>query len=521
MSKNNYVMPPEILEVLGPPPLLGSENPKRWNETLARYAQSYPPKDADDFEGWRNVWNLACDHWEEERMKRFKVEVLEAPRRAKLEQELLARVDKIEDELRSQALEQAIAQWRRRYHGSGWRAESNEKLPAETKGLRAEADPKLPAEAQTIPVVTATEPALLLPPATDADYAEAFAENMHIYCCADQIQNSARKRYDAVRDQIDLRRAAELASKMVNGEVTPIERQLQSGEVSSVEQLSESAPATTSVLLSSIQQFTPDASVTETLMSVRSMQLLEPPNSPEPQGSSEVATASVVDAASAMEPPSIAVGETSRSASSPERLEAPKLPEPQDSSEASIGSTLDVAPVVELSTTVGEATKSASSARFLEVPNSFEPQESSEASTASAMDVMPAIEPSTAVGEGGPPRVPPAMDTNNIENNNVVTDPSLAAPPAAHANSPGTSVTSTAVASSVGSVIAGAAMPEPTPAVERNDERDRVESPGALVQPSQQHQVAPAKNESEADRRARIGAWIREEIARRDAGPAR
>jgi hypothetical protein len=376
MSKNNYVMPPGILEVLGPPPLLGSENPKRWNETLARYAQSYPPKDADDFEGWRNVWNLACD----------------------------------------------------------------------------------------------------LPPATDADYAEAFAENMHIYCCADQIQNSARKRYDAVRDQIDLRRAAELASKMVNGEVTPIERQLQSGEVSSVEQLSESAPATTSVLLSSIQQFTPDASVTETLMSVRSMQLLEPPNSPEPQGSSEVTTASVVDAASAMEPLSIAVGETSRSASS---------------------------------------------ARFLEVPSSFEPQESSEASTASAMDVMPAIEPSTAVGEGGPARVPPGMDTNNIENNNVVTDPSLAAPPAAHANSPGTSVTSTAVAGSVGSVIAGAAMPEPTPAVERNDERDRVESPGALVQPSQEHQVAPAQKESEADRRARIGAWIRKEIARRDAARAR
>ena len=72
MSKSNYVIPPEILELLGPPPLLASENPKRWNGTLARYAQSYPPKDADDFEGWRNVWNLACDQWEEERMKRFR-----------------------------------------------------------------------------------------------------------------------------------------------------------------------------------------------------------------------------------------------------------------------------------------------------------------------------------------------------------------------------------------------------------------------------------------------------------------
>src|SRR5215469_9984215 len=93
MSKNNYVIPPEILAVLGPPPLLASENPKRWNETLARFAQSYPPKDADDFEGWKDVWNLACDHWEEERMKRFKVEVLEAPRRAKSEQKLLALAD--------------------------------------------------------------------------------------------------------------------------------------------------------------------------------------------------------------------------------------------------------------------------------------------------------------------------------------------------------------------------------------------------------------------------------------------
>jgi hypothetical protein len=447
MSKNNYVIPPEVLEVLGPPPLLASENPKRWNETLARYAQSYPPKDADDFEGWRNVWNLACDHWEEERMKRFKVEVLEAPRRAKLEQKLLERVNKVEDELRAQALDQVLAKFSRGYPGSGQRANSNEKLAVETKGVRAEADPKLPAEAQTLPAVTATEPAPLLPHATDADYADAFAENMPIYYCADQIQNSARKRYDAVRDQIDLRHAAELASKMVNGEVAPTERPLQSGDVSSVEHLSESAPATTSVLPSSIQPFTPDASVTEALMSVRFTQLLAPPKSPEPQGSSEVSTASAVDAAPAIEP-SIAVGETSRSASSPQHLEAPNLPEPQDSSEASIGSTLDVASVVDLS---------------------------------------------TAVGEGGPARVPPGMDTNNIENNNVATDPSLAAPPAGRASSPRTSVTSTAVTASVGSVIAGAVMPEPTPAAERKDERDRVEFPGALVQPSQQHRVASAQ----------------------------
>jgi len=405
-------------------------------------------------------------------MKRFKVEVLKAPRRAKLEQEFIARVDKIEDELRSQSLDRAIAQSGRRYHGSGRRAESNEKLPAETKGLRAEADPKLPAEAPTNAAATATEPAPLLPPATDADYADAFAENLHIYCCADQIQNSARKRYDAVRDQIDLWRAAELASKMVNGEVAPTERQLQSGEVSSVEHLRESASATTSALLSSIQPFTPDTAVTETLMSVRSMQLLAPPNSPEPHGSAEVSIASAVDAAPAIEQFSIAVGETSRSASSPQHLEPPNLSEPQESSEASIGSTLDV---------------------------------------------TPAIEPTTAVGERGSARGPSGMDTNNIENNNVATDLPLAAPPAARASSPRTSVTSTAVTASVGSVIAGAMMPEPTPAVERKDERDRVESSGALVQQSQEHRVASAQKESETHWIDAIRACWRKDIAQRDA----
>jgi hypothetical protein len=442
MSKNNYVIPPEILEVLGPPPLLASENPKRWNETLARIAQYYPPKDADDFEGWRNVWNLACDNWEEERMKRFKVGVLDIPYRARLEQALLARVDTVEDELRTQAFDQMLVQWRRRYPGSRRPAESNEKLPA---------------EGQTIPALTATEPAPLLPPATDADYADAFVENMPAYYCADQIQNSARKRYDAVRDQIELRRAAELASKTVNGEATPTERQLQSGEVSSVEQLSESAPATTSGLLSSIQP-------------VRSQLLLEPPNSSEPRGQSEVSTASAVDAAPAIEP-STAVGETSRAVSSPQ---------------------------------------------WLQVPNSSEPQVSSEVSTASAMDVTPAIEPCTAVGDGGPVRVPPGMD-NSLDNNNVATAPSLAAPPAVRASLPGTSVTSTAVTASVGSGIAGAVMPEPTPAAEGKDQRSRVESPSASVQPSQQHRVVSAQEESEVERIARIKAWIRKERARRAA----
>jgi hypothetical protein len=179
--------------------------------------------------------------------------------------------------------------------------------------------------------------------------------------------------------------------------------------------------------------------------------------------------------------------------------------------------TLDVAPVVDLSTTVGETTKSASSPQVLEVQNSSEPQESSEVPTASPMDVTPVIEPSTAVGDGGLARAAPGMDTNTIENNNVAADPSLAAPPAARAGSSRTSVTSTTVTASVGSVIAGAVMPEPTPAAERKDERDRVEFPGASVQPSQQHRVASAQEESEVERIARIRAWVRKEIARRDA----
>jgi hypothetical protein len=79
-------------------------------------------------------------------MKRFKVEALEAPYRAKLEQALQARVTKVEDELGTRALERVLAE--HGYPGSRGRAQSNEKLPAETKRFGAEADQKLPAEGQ-------------------------------------------------------------------------------------------------------------------------------------------------------------------------------------------------------------------------------------------------------------------------------------------------------------------------------------------------------------------------------------
>jgi hypothetical protein len=516
MSKNKYVIPPDVLEVLGPPPLLASESPKQRNETLARFARSFPPKNEDDFEGWKYVWNLACDHREEERMKRFKVEFLEAPQKANWKQELLARVAKMEDELGTQALERAFANFQGRYGLPRSPVQSDDKLPAETKGLVTETDPKLPAEMQPLSAVTATEPAPLLPP-TDADYADAFAQNMDLYICCDQIQNSARKRYDAVRYQFELRRAAELAAKMVNREVAPTERQLQDREGSSAEHLSDSVPAPTSVLLSSIQPFTPGASPTETSMSVQSTQLLEPPNSPEPEELCMVSSAA--DAVGAIEP-SIVAGETSGSASSQQCSKTPNLAEPQAPPEASIGSMRDAAPVVELSTAVDETTKSASSPQYLEAPDSCEPPESSELSTASAMGVPPAIDPSTAVGKAGPARVTPGMHTNDIDSN-VATDLLLAKLPAARESSPRTSINSTAVTASDGPVIAGAPMAEVTPAADRKDEGDRVESPGTLVQPSQQKRVPSAQKESEADRVAGIRGWVREEIARRDAERAR
>ena len=60
-------------------------------------------------------------------------------------------------------------------------------------------------------------------------------------------------------------------------------------------------------------------------------------------------------------------------------------------------------------------------------------------------------------------------------------------------------------------------MPEPTPAVERKDERDRVESSGALVQQSQEHRVASAQKESETHWIDAIRACWRKDIAQRDA----
>src|SRR5689334_20008513 len=91
---------------------------------------------------------------------------------------------------------------------------------------------------------------------------------------------------------------------MVNGEVAPTERQLQSGEVLAVEHLSE--PALDTLDVAPVVDLS--TTVGETTKSASSPQVLEVQNSSEPREPSEVSTASPMDVTSVIEP-STAVGD--------------------------------------------------------------------------------------------------------------------------------------------------------------------------------------------------------------------
>jgi hypothetical protein len=124
-----------------------------------------------------------------------------------------------------------------------------------------------------------------------------------------------------------------------------------------------------------------------------------------------------------------------------------------------------------------------SSPQHLEAPNLPEPQDSSEGAIGSTMEVAPVVDLSTTVGETTKSTSSPQF---------------LEVPNSSERQE--SSEVSTASAMDVTPAI------EPSTAV----------GDGGL-QPSQQHRVASAQKESEADRDARIRAWVRKEIARRDA----
>src|SRR5262245_24092920 len=77
-----FVIPAEILELLGPPPVRSPEDAKRWYAIFNRFARWLRPKDI--FE-WFWAWDLTAERWEMDRQRKTKV-VVNAVQRAIVEE---------------------------------------------------------------------------------------------------------------------------------------------------------------------------------------------------------------------------------------------------------------------------------------------------------------------------------------------------------------------------------------------------------------------------------------------------
>jgi hypothetical protein len=67
-------LPPEILDVLGPPPLLSTEDEATYYTVFAYFVDAINPK---DILVWMRIKDLADYHWEIRRLRRIKVDIVQ------------------------------------------------------------------------------------------------------------------------------------------------------------------------------------------------------------------------------------------------------------------------------------------------------------------------------------------------------------------------------------------------------------------------------------------------------------
>jgi hypothetical protein len=89
MKKNTFVVPPEIRRLLGPAPLLSSEDPNRFEEMFNHFAQCYQPKNALE---WFRVWHQTVAGWKIQRLIRYDSQVQESLHKKAVEEAERARV---------------------------------------------------------------------------------------------------------------------------------------------------------------------------------------------------------------------------------------------------------------------------------------------------------------------------------------------------------------------------------------------------------------------------------------------
>src|SRR6266404_345511 len=97
MKKSTFVVPPEIRRLLGPAPVLSSEDPNRFEEMFNHFAQCYQPKNALE---WFRVWHQTVAGWKLQRLSRYGTQVQEALHKKVVEEAERARAKQADEEHR-------------------------------------------------------------------------------------------------------------------------------------------------------------------------------------------------------------------------------------------------------------------------------------------------------------------------------------------------------------------------------------------------------------------------------------
>jgi hypothetical protein len=213
------IIPSDVLELLGPPPVLPTEDAKLYYAILAHFARSIRPK--EDLITWMLIKDLADHRLEIARYRRFKTDLIAAARRKEIQDEIsswsrhadsCARVYKEEAARRKQLLAKS------------------DKSAVEREKLKQEIDTKLAAdiaaaEANSRAQVEGWSKAST----TEADYINLFAHWIKRVEQLDILLRASEERFSATLEEIDRhlrglgRLLREELDKIIEGELVETE----------------------------------------------------------------------------------------------------------------------------------------------------------------------------------------------------------------------------------------------------------------------------------------------------------
>jgi hypothetical protein len=178
-----FTMPPEVRDLLGPAPVLSTEDARRYERILNSSAQCVQPR---DFIEWMLVRDLTDERWEIERLRRFKHQLVEELYRVNVARKTGATEAVFSTEV-----------WGLCVNARGVLV--GEKLePA----VKAEREQQLDVDIKNLQNETAKQLLELNKPPTSADFARVAQEWLLLYERIEKLQRAAEYAFDGVLEQI-------------------------------------------------------------------------------------------------------------------------------------------------------------------------------------------------------------------------------------------------------------------------------------------------------------------------------